>query len=79
MPFSSNSTRFATTTKIFHGTHSIKGKDLSSQQIGFPQNLPYHEYTGHGIGNADGIKNKANAECQRHWADGIENTSFGGF
>ena len=41
MPFSSNSTRFAT-TKIFHGTDSIKGKDLSSQQIGFPQNLPYH-------------------------------------
>ena len=36
-------------------------------------------YTGHGISNADGIENKANAECQRHWADGIENAYFGGF
>ena len=29
------------------------------------------DYTGHGIGNADGIGNQANAECRRHWEDGI--------
>ena len=29
------------------------------------------DYTGHGIGNADGIENQANAKCRRHWEDGI--------
>ena len=35
-----------------------------------------HNYTGHGIGNADGIRNQANVECRRHWADGIEDEFF---